>query len=151
MGFDLELAYLDAAFTTYFLISLVISAAIGALIGERKGRLGAGALFGVLLGPLGWLIVALGPNMKPKCRACGGVLNPNAIKCVHCGSDVGHSARGAGVPNRQRSQKESSIEKVVFNCEWCGNRLEALIIEVGSVIQCHNCDSDIVVPESEWS
>ena len=59
---------------------------IGLLIGQRKGRPTGGFLLGVLLGPLGWLVVALGPSYLPKCPACLGHVNPRASMCRHCGS-----------------------------------------------------------------
>lgn len=43
---------------------------IGALIGERKGRAGAGAFFSLLLGPLGWLLIAAGPDLKSPGKSC---------------------------------------------------------------------------------
>jgi hypothetical protein len=53
-------------FTTIF-IGAVISGLIGAAIGSNKGRGGAGLFLGFLLGPLGWILVAVGPdnNKKP--------------------------------------------------------------------------------------
>jgi hypothetical protein len=51
---------------TYVLIWAVFSV-VGALIGSPKKRVGAGAFWGFLLGPIGWLIVLLGPDYsKPK-------------------------------------------------------------------------------------
>jgi Short C-terminal domain len=41
-----------------------ISGLIGAAIGEKKGRKGAGFFFGILMGPLGWLLIAVGPNLN---------------------------------------------------------------------------------------
>jgi hypothetical protein len=46
------------------LMVLAVSVLIGAAIGESRGRMGAGAIFALLLGPIGWLIVFLGPNHK---------------------------------------------------------------------------------------
>lgn len=68
--------------------AVVVTGLIGALIGQRKGRVGAGLLFGWLLGPLGWLVVALGPNLKRKCPYCRGVIAEGAVKCKHCGSGL---------------------------------------------------------------
>lgn len=71
---------------------MVFGAAIGALVGQRKGRVGAGVAFGALVGPLGWLLVALGPDRRPKCAECGGVVAAGARKCMHCGAPVGFDA-----------------------------------------------------------
>jgi len=46
---------------TYVLIWAVFSV-VGALIGATKKRVGAGAFWGFLLGPIGWVIILLGPN-----------------------------------------------------------------------------------------
>ncbi len=46
------------------IVGIIISALIGAAIGETKGRRDAGFIFGLLLGPLGWLLIAIGPNYK---------------------------------------------------------------------------------------
>lgn len=37
---------------------------IGAAIGGTKGRPAAGFFFGFLIGPIGWIIVAVGPNER---------------------------------------------------------------------------------------
>jgi len=67
---------------------LLLSAAIGLAIGQSKGRPVAGLIWGFLVGPLGWLLVAIGPNMKPKCPHCGGEIVEGASKCKNCGSDI---------------------------------------------------------------
>ena len=46
------------------LLLAFLFALVGAAIGASKGRPEAGFFFGGLLGPLGWLIVAVGPNHK---------------------------------------------------------------------------------------
>jgi hypothetical protein len=37
--------------------------AIGAAFGSNKGRLKAGFWFGFFFGPIGWLIIAIGPSL----------------------------------------------------------------------------------------
>lgn len=66
----------------------VIFGAVGMLIGQRKGRALAGLIWAMLLGPIGWAIVALGPNMNaPKavpCPFCAGAVPMNQAQCNHC-------------------------------------------------------------------
>ncbi len=95
--------------TVVILLWGVIGLAVGAAIGQRKGRAGAGAVLGLLLGPLGWLVVAVGPDLGPKCRECGGALAQGARKCMHCGSDVPEELRRASV----------RVEAGVLRCERC--------------------------------
>lgn len=54
--------------TTLFFASLICGL-VGAAIGARKNRGGAGFFFGLLLGPLGWLIIAVGPDLRPLAKA----------------------------------------------------------------------------------
>jgi hypothetical protein len=70
------------------LVAWAISGAVGLAIGKHKGRPTAGFVFGLLAGPLGWLVVAVGPNNQPKCPQCRGVVVPGASKCKNCGSDI---------------------------------------------------------------
>jgi hypothetical protein len=63
----------------------VIGGAVGAAIGGKKGRTEAGAVFGFLLGPLGWLIVAVGPDLSPKCVSCGAPRVDGVGTCSRCG------------------------------------------------------------------
>jgi hypothetical protein len=42
-----------------YLYLIIASAAIGALIGHSRREAGLGFLFGVMLGPLGWIMTAV--------------------------------------------------------------------------------------------
>jgi len=75
-------------FFPVLIIGVLVSTLIGGLIGNTKGRAGESAFFGFLLGPLGWLIIALGPSFNPKCPFCKGDVVSDAVKCRNCGSDL---------------------------------------------------------------
>lgn len=45
------------------LVWFVLFGAVGALIGKRKGRQVAGLAWAMVLGPVGWLVVWLGPTV----------------------------------------------------------------------------------------
>lgn len=55
--------------TLVFWLWAILGALIGAAIGQRKGRAGAGFFFGVILGPIGWIIIAVGPDLRQKVPA----------------------------------------------------------------------------------
>lgn len=47
---------------------IVIFALVGAAIGASRGRALAGFFFGFLIGPIGWILIAVGPNYKAEAR-----------------------------------------------------------------------------------
>lgn len=73
-------------------IWIIIGTLVRALIGQPEGRIGAGAFFGFLFGPIGLLISSISPNKKPKCPFCGWEIVEGAIKC--CGSKLNNSFNG---------------------------------------------------------
>jgi hypothetical protein len=68
-----------------WLISLIACIAIGA----RKGSPIGAAVLGLVLGPLGLLLVALSgaANRRP-CPLCGESVLRVAVVCSHCGRDI---------------------------------------------------------------
>jgi hypothetical protein len=56
----------------------VFGGLIGAAIGNHKGRGVAGFFFGLFLGPLGWFIIAIGPDLRPKATAPAPAPTPAA-------------------------------------------------------------------------
>lgn len=74
------------------LIYGAITLGVAIAIGAWKGRIFASIVWSSFLGPLGWIIVALGPNLKPitsaACPHCGGVVPVGQRDCKHCGNKV---------------------------------------------------------------
>ncbi len=78
---------------TFILLWAIIGTIVEAIIGDRKGRAGAGAVLGLVLGPIGWLVVGLGPDYKAtrdtkKCPFCAELVKVEARVCKHCGRDL---------------------------------------------------------------
>ena len=96
---------MESEVPTEFWIWVILGALIGVAIGLRKGRVGAGFFFGLLLGPIGWLLVAVGPDrtLRRLCPACRGKVPSDASKCMHCGSDLGTSTLIAISPEENKN------------------------------------------------
>ena len=58
------------------------------VIGGRKGSGAAGFFLGLLLGPIGVLIVLVMSGDRVSCRYCKEMIQRGAIKCPHCQSDL---------------------------------------------------------------
>lgn len=61
---------------------------VGYAIGRERGRGGDGFVLGVLLGPLGCLLILCLERRGRKCPECLGVVPDAARKCKHCGSEI---------------------------------------------------------------
>lgn len=72
----------------FILCGLSISAVVGYLLGDRKGKPIRGAILGFLLGPLGWLLVLISPDDSPTCPYCKGKVVAGASRCKNCGSRI---------------------------------------------------------------
>jgi hypothetical protein len=66
----------------------LVSAVVGAIIGHAKGRWLAGLLWGVVLGPIGWLVIALSKGHYVECPECSRHNVPAAKACRHCGVNL---------------------------------------------------------------
>jgi hypothetical protein len=67
---------------------IIIMPLIGAAIGQTRKSAGMGAVLGLLFGPLGWILVLVAVDGRPKCPDCKGRLPDNARKCMHCGTTL---------------------------------------------------------------
>jgi len=65
-----------------------ICCGVGAIIVRGKGKQTLRAGLGLLLGPIGWIIIALQSSNKPKCKDCKGEVVPGARKCENYGSSL---------------------------------------------------------------
>ncbi|MBX3169972.1 MAG: hypothetical protein KF760_21385 [Candidatus Eremiobacteraeota bacterium] len=74
--------------TLLILGGIALNVAIGAAIGQSKGKMTYCILVSILLGPLGWILAAVTPTAHPKCPACRGDVVVGARKCKNCGSDL---------------------------------------------------------------
>lgn len=81
---------MDESFYWYLVIGWVfVGATVGYLLGMMKGRADAGAVMSSFLGPIGWLLIIGGPDFRRKCKLCRAAIPDDAIRCMHCGGDIG--------------------------------------------------------------
>jgi hypothetical protein len=86
----------------FWIPGLCVLSLIGYLIGKGKGRGADGAVWGMLLGPIGWMVIALGPDTRRKCPLCAGPLpDAKVTRCRHCGQEIAPRA-GSALATRQR-------------------------------------------------
>ncbi len=113
-------------------IWFVIGGLVGVICGRARGREGAGALLGMLLGPLGWLVILAGRDDRRKCQECRGVIDQLAKRCRHCGCET--------------------PTKVLVKCPACAEVCSMNERDLGTEMQCPVCNreyvvrSDLVVP-----
>lgn len=69
-------------------LGFLLSGAVGAAIGQSRGRGGAGFFFGLIAGPIGWAVIAAGPDLRPRCRFCHSPVAAKAERCPHCAADL---------------------------------------------------------------
>lgn len=82
---------LDPTLWAWMTAFTVISIAGGALIGRLKGRMMAGIIWAAVLGPIGWIIVAVGRSKLLACPECAKPNQPDAIVCRQCGANLKQS------------------------------------------------------------
>lgn len=84
---------LDPTLWAWMIGLTVVSLAGGALIGWTRGRVLAGIVWAALLGPIGWIIVALGKSNRPLCPECGKSSAFSGKACRHCGVNLAQAQR----------------------------------------------------------
>lgn len=78
---------LDPMLWIWAIVITVACALIGALIGWTKGRALAGMIWGLVLGPIGWIVIALAKSKLAECPQCGRPNAERAKRCRYCGVD----------------------------------------------------------------
>jgi len=112
--------------------SAVLGGGVGFAIGRTRNRESLGLLLGLLLGPLGWLIIAVMPADKPeseypliKCPACLGEIPAIASKCRHCGTALFEEKESPAPPQRAYYLKRDDKTEGPFTLEQMSDLLRA--------------------------
>jgi len=69
-------------------LAVLLSGLVGTAIGRNKRRAAAGFFFGLVAGPVGWVLIAAGPDFRPRCRFCRSPVEEDAVRCPQCASDL---------------------------------------------------------------
>lgn len=100
---------LDPVLWAWVLGITLVCLLVGALIGWIKGRVMPGIVWAALLGPIGWLIVALSRSAQAECPKCRRENPLDAKSCRHCGVNLKAAA--------ERSPR-SELKQVDRNSGW---------------------------------
>lgn len=98
----------------------LVSAGIGAVIGNFKRQSQAGFWLGLLLGPIGWIIVMLMPETGRQCPECKGGVPNDARKCRHCGSSLTSQSQTENLGNRNNLNLSESGYFAIVGQETIG-------------------------------
>jgi predicted RNA-binding Zn-ribbon protein involved in translation (DUF1610 family) len=101
------------------LIWIFVGGLVGYLAGQARGRVLDGVTLGVLLGPVGWLIMLCSRDVRLRCIDCGGLVVDGARKCQHCG----------GVIDKQFD----------IRCPKCGHTGQVRELRMNEQIVCPSC------------
>lgn len=78
---------LDPVLWIWAIAITIACGVIGAVIGWTKGRAFAGMIWGLVLGPIGWIVIALMRSKLSECPECARPNSNSARICRHCGLD----------------------------------------------------------------
>jgi RNA polymerase subunit RPABC4/transcription elongation factor Spt4 len=96
--------------------------------GELKGQLSFGGfLFGILLGPIGWLLTLLfaGPKMG-RCSQCKSRIPLNALRCPPCGVDFAAAQPAIAAASMKKCpQCAEMVQADARICRYCRHEFMA--------------------------
>jgi hypothetical protein len=72
----------------YSIVIIIIFGIIAAIIGDKKGQGLFGLFLGILLGPLGVLIMLTTKGNRKNCPYCKELIHKNATRCSHCQKEL---------------------------------------------------------------
>lgn len=74
-----------------------VCAIVGTLLSKHyRGRELVGFLLGLILGPLGLLLIFAISDQRPKCPDCKSPVLPGARKCARCGGEIRAQTKASG-------------------------------------------------------
>ena len=71
-----------------WILALVISAIIASILGSRKGIGASSFFFGLILGPLGIILVLLSKGKRVACPFCDKLIYMTSTVCPHCEKEL---------------------------------------------------------------
>ncbi|MBX3693128.1 hypothetical protein [Dokdonella sp.] len=77
---------LDPVLWLWVSVLTLVCSGIGALIGWWKGRTLSGLVWATVLGPIGWIVMALKSTDPHACPHCAKANREFARTCRHCGA-----------------------------------------------------------------
>lgn len=119
----------------FIMAAIGISGVIGYLIGQTRGRAGEGIGLSLVLGPIGWLLVLCGPDLRLKCPWCKGALpDAEASRCMHCGQPIEAVKEQPATVYEDREQLGRAVR---VQCPACGAQTETKDLTTG--VRCVEC------------
>src|SRR5215510_9361561 len=115
---------------------LVVGMVVGAAIGNTRGRSGEGLFLGLLLGPIGWIIVLCLPREGRRCPFCLGVVPDRAVKCLHCSSDL--------PSDTPATQPQQWVYTVTVECPYCNSGVVIVPHQLTEGCECKQCGRGFV-------
>lgn len=93
---------MNEGWPAFLILGLIVSGIIGTMIGDKAQKGTEGFFFGLLLGPVGWIIIAvlaagdsegkvqheLEQGSKVACPACYSAIDWRATICPHCRTEI---------------------------------------------------------------